>query len=147
MLVRDIMSSYPAYVRTGTDVRRAAEIISVSEVGRLMVLDHDDAFVGALSEEDLLRAVLPPFHEVTDAGGSLDDAFRLFVERGRELAERPIDPLVEHDVVTVRTTDEVAAAAVVMLDRQQRRIPVVDDGVLLGAVSRADVCRAVLYHG
>ena len=146
MLVREIMSPYPAYVRMGTDIRRAAEIISVSEVSHLMVLDHDDEFVGVLSEGDLIRAVLPRYDDVTDAGGTLDDAFRIFVARGRELADRPIDPLVVLEVVTVGPADEVARAAVLLLDEELRRVPVIDGGKLLGTLSRADVCRAVLYH-
>lgn len=146
MLVKDVMSHFPAFVRIGVDIRRAAEMISVSEVGQLMVVDHDGGFVGALSEEDLVRAVLPGFDDVTAAGGSLQDAFTLFLERGRELADRPIDPLVIREAVTVRTTDELARAAVVMIDRQIRRLPVVDDGKLVGTLSRADLCRAVIYH-
>jgi CBS domain-containing protein len=121
-------------------------MISVSEVGQLMVVDHDGGFVGALSEEDLVRAMLPGFDDVTAVGGSLQDAFTLFLERGRELADRPIDPLVTREAVTVRTTDELARAAVVMIDRQIRRLPVVDDGKLVGTLSRADLCRAVIYH-
>ncbi|MET7420127.1 CBS domain-containing protein [Dactylosporangium sp. NPDC005555] len=146
MLVRDVMAAYPAYVRLGATIRRAAEVVSVSEVGHLMVLDHDGKFVGSVSEEDLVRAMLPGFDDVTEAGGTLADAFRLFLERGRALADRVIDPLVVRDTATVRPTDELARAAIVMLDRGIRRLPVVDDGALVGTVSRADLCRAVIYH-
>jgi CBS domain-containing protein len=146
VLVRDIMALYPAYIRAGADIRRAAEVISVSEVGQLMVVDHDDRFVGALSEEDLVRAMLPGFDDVTAAGGSLADAFALFLARGRELADRSIDPLVDRDTATARPTDELARAAVVLLDRGIRRLPVVEDGKLVGTLSRADLCRAVIYH-
>jgi CBS domain-containing protein len=140
------MTHFPAHVRVGTDIRRAAEVVSVSEVGQLMVVDHDGGFVGALSEEDLVRALLPGFDDVTAAGGSLADAFALFLARGRELADRSIDALVDRETATVRTTDELARAAVVMLDRGIRRLPVVDDGRLVGTLSRADLVRAVIYH-
>lgn len=146
VLVRDIMTSHPAYIRVGADIRRAAELISVSEVGHLMVLDHDDRFVGSLSEDDLVRAMLPRFDDVTAAGGTIGDAFALFVQKGRDLADRPIDPLVERDAMTVATTDDVAKAAVAMVDKGIRRLPVVDDGKLMGTLSRSDICRAVIYH-
>jgi CBS domain-containing protein len=121
-------------------------MVSVSEVGHLMVLDHDGRFAGSLSEEDLVRAMLPGFEDVAAAGGTLADAFRVFLERGRALADRVIDPLVVRDVATVRPTDELARAAIVMIDRGIRRLPVVDDGVLVGTLARADLCRAVIYH-
>lgn len=146
MLVRDIMTSYPAYIRVGADIRRAAELISVSEVGHLMVLDHDDTFVGALSEDDLVRAMLPRFDDVVAGGGTMGDAFRVFLEKGREMAGRSIDPLVERDAVTVASTDPVARAAVVMVEKRIRRLPVVDGGKLVGTLSRSDLCRAVIYH-
>ena len=73
MLVREIMTPYPAYIRMGADIRRAAEIISVSEVSHLMVLDHDDTFVGALSEDDVLTAVLEAgAEEVNDLGEAFE---------------------------------------------------------------------------
>ncbi len=101
MLVGEVMAHYPAFIRAGSDVRRAAELLCVSEVGQLMVVDHEGRFVGALAEEDLVRALLPRFEDVTGAGGSLADAFALFLERGREVADRSIDPLVTRDAVTV----------------------------------------------
>ena len=146
MLVGDIMGRYPAFVRLGEDIRHAVELIGVSEVSHLVVLDHDGRYVGALAEADLVRALLPRVDEVLAEGGSLDAAFRLFVERGRELAGRPVDPLVRRDAVTLRTTQPVAEAAVVMTERGLRRVPVVDDGALRGTLSQSDICRAVLQH-
>ena len=146
MLVSDVMTPFPAYIRLGATIRRAAEVVSVSEVGHLMVLDHDGGFVGSLSEEDLVRAMLPGCEDVTTAGGTLADAFQGFLERGSTLADRVIDPLVVRDAATVRSTDELARAAIVMIDRGIRRLPVVDEGALVGTLSRADLCRAVIYH-
>ncbi len=92
VLVSEVMTAFPAYIRLGATIRRAAEVVSVSEVGQLMVLDHDGRFVGSLSEESLVRAMLPGFDDVTAAGGTLADAFQVFLERGRALADRVIDP-------------------------------------------------------
>jgi CBS domain-containing protein len=146
VLVSDVMTASPVCIQLGATVRRAAELISVSEVGQLMVLDHDGRFVGSLSEEDLVRALLPSFDDVTAVGGTLADAFQIFLERGRAVADRPIDPLVVRDATTISPTDELARAAIVMIDRGIRRLPVVEDGALVGTVSRADLCRAVIYH-
>jgi len=146
MLGGDVMGRYPAFVRLGEDVRRAAELIGVSEVGHLVVLDHEGRYVGALAEADLVRALLPRADDVLARGGTLSAAFSLFVQRGRDLAGRPIDPLVQRDAVTLRTTQPLAEAAVVMTERGLRRVPVVDDGVLRGTLSQSDICRAVLQH-
>lgn len=146
MQIRDIMTIYPVYIRIGADMRRAAEMISISEVSDLMVIDHDDVFIGVLSEGDLIRAILPSFDEVLRAGGTLNDAFIFFLQKGRDLVNRPIDPLIIRNAITLKTTDDVAQAAIVMVEKQIRRLPVVDEGKLLGTVSRSDICRAVIYH-
>ena len=146
MQVRDIMTIYPAYIRIGADIRRAAEIISISEVSDLMVIDYDNKFIGVLSEGDLIRAMLPSFDEVLRAGGTLNDAFKFFVQKGHDLVNRPIDPLVIHNAITLKTTDDIAQAAIIMVEKQIRRLPVVDDGKLMGTVSRSDICRAVIYY-
>ena len=146
MLIRDIMTIYPIYIRVDADMRRAAEIISISEVSDLMVVDHDNKFMGVLSEGDLIRAVLPSFDEVIQAGGTLNDAFKFFVQKGRDLANRPIEPLIIRNSIILKSSDEVAQAATIMVEKQIRRLPVVDEGKLEGTVSRADICRAVIYY-
>ncbi len=146
MLIRDIMTIYPVYIEPDATMRRAAEIISIAEVSDLMVVDEQKNFVGVLSEGDVIRAMLPNFDEILEAGGSLNDAFEFFVRKGRESTRRPIAPLIIREPITMRPTDAVAMAAAVMAEKQIRRLPVVENGNLVGTVSRADVCRAVLYY-
>ena len=145
MLIRDIMAPFPVRIDADASIGRAAEIISIAEVSDLMVVDDERHFVGVLSEGDLLRAILPNFDEIVAAGGSLADAFAFFAAKGRDLARRPIAPLVITGAIVLKPTDEAAQAATVMVEKQIRRLPVVEDGRLVGTVSRADICRAVIY--
>ncbi len=141
------MTIYPVFINRDSTLHRAAEIISIAEVSDLMVVDDDKHFVGVLSEGDMIRAVLPSFDEVIEAGGTLADAFAFFVRKGKDLAQRPIAPLVITDPITMKPTDEAASAASVMAEKQIRRLPVVDERKLVGTISRADICRAVIYYG
>ncbi len=145
MKIRDLMTHRPIRIGEGASLRRAAELISISEASDLMVTDERRRFIGVLSEGDILRAVLPSFDEVLAAGGTLTDAFAFFVKKGGELAERSIEPFVVRAAIAMHPDDEAAQAAVVMVQKQIRRLPVVSDGVLVGTVSRADIVRAVVY--
>ncbi len=89
MRVRGIMSNQVARIHCDSNLHHAAEIVALSGVGDLMVVDSDGAFVGVLSEGDILRAALPDFDEILAEGGALADAYQLFLRKGQELSHRP----------------------------------------------------------
>ncbi len=142
--VRDVMDTSVARIGPDDDLRRAAETVASSGVGDLMVVDGDGTFVGVLSEGDILRNALPDFDQIVAAGGTLHDGYQLFMRTSGELSDRPIMPLVIADPLVVHPDDHVAKAAIVPIERQTRRLPVVDAGRLVGTVSRTHICRAVV---
>lgn len=141
---KGIMTVRAVCIRLGDSLHRAAEIIALSGVGDLMVIDEDNEFVGVLSVGDVLRASMPDIEEITGEGGTLEQAFRLFMRKGRELMYKPIEPLVIRTPLVVDPDDHVAKIAALMLEKNIHRLPVVKDGRLLGTVGRADICQAVV---
>src|ERR1044071_1807041 len=105
MRVGDVMTHYPVRIRLTSNLHHAAELVALSGVSDLMVVDEDNTFVGVLSEGDILRAALPDIDEILTAGGSLDDAFDLFLRKGANLSDRPILPLVIREPLTVDPDD------------------------------------------
>lgn len=142
--VRDFMTVRTTRIRHNSSIQHAAEIVALSHVSDLMVLDDDDNFRGVLSEGDILRTALPDIEEILDEGGSLETAFGIFLIKGREMSELPIAPLVIEDPIVLAPDDHLAKAATVLLNKQIRLLPVVEDGKLIGTVSRADICRAIV---
>jgi len=126
------------------DIHHAAEVVAWSGVSDLMVVDNSDKFIGVLSEGDILRTALPDIDEIVDEGGTLDDAFRIFMKKGEQLAGLPITPLIIREPIMLDPENHVAQAATILVQKQIRLLPVVKDGILVGTVSRADVCRAVV---
>jgi CBS domain-containing protein len=124
-------------------IREAVDVLSLHQASDLMVVDEANKFVGVLSEGDLIRAGMPRFEELV-AEGSLTSGFAIFQEKGKSLANSPIEPLVIKDAIVVSPNDDLLTAASIMVSKQIRRLPVVDNGNLVGTISRADVCRAVL---
>jgi CBS domain-containing protein len=63
------------------------------------------------------------------------------------LVQREPDPTVEQIMTspptTMRSGDDLADVVAVMLDARIRSIPIVDDGELVGIVTRRDVLRVV----
>ena len=144
MLIREAMTAHPPRIRSDSDLERAADLIALSGASDLMVVDEDNSFVGVLSEGDVLRAAMPDREEVLAEGGTMADAFALFVLKGGRLRDREIDPFVIRTPIVVSPDDHIGAAAAIMIDRMIRRLPVVENGKLIGTVSRADICRTVV---
>ena len=143
-LVKDFMTVQPVRIRHDSNIQHAADIVALSRVPDLMVIDDEDNFKGVLSEGDILRSALPDIDEILEEGGTLDDAYDIFLSKGRGLSDTSITPLVIDEPITVDPNDHVAKAATVLLNKNIRLLPVVSDGKLVGTVSRADVCRAIV---
>lgn len=137
------MTNRVARIRAEASMFQAAETVALAGSSDLMVIDASGGFAGVLSEGDILRAALPDIHEILEAGGSLEAAFARFLEKARDLASVPIAPLVIRDPIVLDPDDHVAQAAVVLVERGIRLLPVVRDGHLLGVISRANICDAV----
>ncbi len=142
--IKDVMTVQPVRIREDSNILHAVEIVALSHVDALMVVDSDDNFVGVLSEGDILRTALPDIDQILDEGGTLDAAYHIFIEKGRRLADLPIDSLILREPIVLDPENHVAQAATILIDKSVRLLPVVKDAKLVGTVSRADVCRALV---
>jgi CBS domain-containing protein len=133
-----------ARIAPSTNMQLAAELLVLTQASDLAVVDAEGRFIGVLSEGDLLRAVMPDFEELVARGGSLREAFEVFLKAGRHIADQPIERLVIRESIVVAPSDDLLKAATVMASMQIRRLPVVEDQKLVGSVARADICWALL---
>lgn len=144
MRVRGVMTVRATRIHENASLHRAAEIVALSGISDLMVVDDEGRFVGVLSVGDILRAAMPDMDEITKEGGSLNQAFQLFLRKASELSYKPIKPLIIREPITVDPDEHVAKIAAILLEKNIGRLPVVKDGRLVGTVSRADICEAVI---
>jgi len=86
ILVRDLMTERPRTTTPEIPLRRAARELIRSGLGALPVVDHDERFLGMLSERELMRHLLAT--EVLSAGTS------------RHAPPVPRDELTVRDVMT-----------------------------------------------
>lgn len=147
------------------DVETVAPDDEVSEVlGRLANVKfngfpvvEDGRVVGIVTEGDLVRLFeteerllwipigLPPFVDTITYAVDLSwDDFDLGVDLMKH-AGRPIREVMTEDVVTVAPDADVDELLDLLGDQERNinRLPVVDDGRLVGIVTRQDVLRAM----
>jgi CBS domain-containing protein len=133
MLVKDVMTREVAVVGPATPVEEALHLLVARRVTTLPVTDDDGRVVGILSEADLLGHLLsrdPRAHQIP-------------VRAETEDPPRLVRDLMSGAPRVTRPDEDVSDLAAVMARHRWKSVPVVEDGRLVGVVSRSDVLRAL----
>ena len=141
MKVADVMTRGVISIPSGTTMRDAAKQLLQYDVGGFPVVDGG-MLVGIITESDFLRrpetgtAPLRPrwLEGFVDPGRLAEDYTHA---HGREVAE-----VMTREVVTVSPETLLEAAVGLMQQHRIKRLPVLENGKLVGIVSRSDLLHA-----
>jgi CBS domain-containing protein len=140
--IRDVMTSDVIFVRPDTPFKAIIERLVEADVSGLPVLDESGSLVGVVTEADLAskeaygghrRRALALMIDVLAAPTWMNKA------GGRTAAD-----VMTKDVVVCTPDEALRAAARRMLERRVKRMPVVQDGVVVGMVSRHDLLKVLV---
>lgn len=143
MKVRDVMTSAVITVQPETTFKETAQRLLDYGVTGLPVVDGEGRLVGLVTEADLMskEAFGTRKHRPLEA---LLDQLTGEARWVGKAAGLTAGQVMTTDVVTARPNEDIRVAARRMLDRQVKRLPVVEDDRLVGIVSRHDLLR--LFH-
>lgn len=116
--VRDVMTSHPVTLSPDALLIDAAEQMRDRDIGDVLILDEDGRLRGIVTDRDIVVRALAD---------------------GQEASITTVGEVCSPDIVTIEADDEVDQAVRLMCDRAVRRIPVIDDGLLVGVVSLGDL--------
>jgi CBS domain-containing protein len=147
-LIRDIMDSAPATVAPDASVEEVVAALREHQLPGLPVVDPDGRCVGIVTEADL---ILPDEdgdlhipHYVNLFGGTVFlEPLGRFEERLRKAFAATAADMMTRDPDTVAPDTSVREAARLIHDTGHNRLPVVEDGRLVGVVTRVDVLGAL----
>lgn len=141
MLAKDVMSKGVLSISSDATLLEAADLLVKTGVSAMPVVDRDNNMVGLVSEADLVRAM----EAAADGNflgrfgtGSLPDETTSAV-KARRVAE-----VMTKDLVLADGDATLADVAGLMLKHGVKRIPVVQDGAVVGIVSRVNLLRALM---
>lgn len=132
MLVADVMTAPVVSITRDRPLEEAIRLLGTAGISALPVVDAQQGVVGILSEADILRQPLPQ-----------DPRSHL-----RPVEPSPLTDLLVEDVMTVDAVCALAhtdcsEVALALADTGWKSMPVVEDGRLVGMVSRSDILRAL----
>ncbi|HUK95359.1 MAG TPA: CBS domain-containing protein [Gaiellaceae bacterium] len=139
MKIEDLMTRDVVVVKPGASLKQAAELLVEHRISGLPVVDDENNVLGVFSEAD----VLPKETAGVLAQPSLAwlTGFDIEVDRSK-LDARVVGEAMTSPALTIEAEAPVSKAARLMSEKGINRLPVVDEGKLVGIVTRADLVRA-----
>lgn len=123
ILVKDYMSRNLVLLNPEMELQRAVHVLLENDVSGAPVVDATGNLIGMLTEKDCLRAVLNATYHYEYAG--------------------TVEQFMVTAVKVMAPDDNLVDAARRFFEERYLRYPVLDNGRLVGQISRSDVMRAL----
>ncbi len=117
MKVRDVMTERITKAEPETTLEEIAMMMKTENTGAIPVVDEDE-LIGIVTDRDIVMRC---------------------VAEGGDASEMTAEDLITEDVETIDPDADVEEALELMSHRQIRRLPVVDNGELVGMLSIGDI--------
>jgi CBS domain-containing protein len=117
--VRDTMTENPRSIEASSSVVEAARLMREEHIGSLPITE-DEQLVGMITDRDITTRVVAEAADPTMT--SVGDVY-------------------SRDLISVEPDKDLAEALQLMARHQVRRLPVVENGRLVGIVAQADIAR------
>jgi predicted transcriptional regulator len=116
----DIMNKTLLTIRPEASVAEATSTLLSEQISGLPVVDHNDHLVGVITEFALLAMVYD-----------------------RSVQDHSVAQHMTREVITVDADDPIGRIADLCIVHRVRRLPVMQDGKLVGLIARRDVLKAL----
>jgi CBS domain-containing protein len=147
---RDIMTPKPITVAPDVPVIDAAHLMSENHVGALPVV-KDDKVVGIVTEGDLImqdvRAQFPTYISLLGGIIMYPPSVKRFEEGLKKAVAATVGEVMTAEPVTVGPDATLEDLATLLVNREVSRLPVVEDGRLIGIISKHDLVRSLASEG
>lgn len=141
MLVRDVMTKNLKTVTPHTGVIEVASLMCLYRFSGLPVVDTGNRLVGIVTEKDVLHRLFPTLEDLRDGMASVD--LDEMMGQYRDVLKLRVDEVMTPSVISINPDMHLLRGAGVMIRHRFRRIPVVEDGMLVGMLTLGDVHKAI----
>lgn len=142
--VADAMNAKPSYVLEGTPVLEALSMFANFETSGLPIVKEDMTVVGFLSDADVLNYLAKKQESFTSFNYyELLTDNEEYGERLAKLSDMDVMTLATKQVVGVSSFTPLEEACAMLSERRIKKMPVIDDGKLVGSLSRRNLVTAI----
>lgn len=151
--VRDLMTTQVITVKPTDTVRHAVIKMAVDNVSGAPVVDNRNHVLGMITQTDILRLILKFQQKLDDGTGgevllnqpldSGDDDDGVIAEVSKEINSMKVEDIMVHTTIFTTPDAKIMEVLKVMMKSNIGRVPVLEQGVLVGTISRSDVIFAI----
>lgn len=143
MYIKDIMKKDVITVMEDDTVEKCADLIGKYNISGIPVLDDKGKVKGIVTEGDLIRRAAnikpPEFYGLLGWKIYLESP-KKFMDRLKKSMAYIVKDIMTEDVITISPDKEIEDAATILVQKNIKRVPVVDkEGKLIGIVARRDI--------
>lgn len=142
---KDIMTTDVVTVSPQQTVNEVIELLMEKNISGLPVVDESNRVMGIVTEGDLIyrskKLEIPRYFTILDSYIFLDNTKKM-EEQIRKMVGYRVADIMTSEVVTVDVEETVEEIATIMTRKQVNRVPVTQNGKLVGIVTRRDIIRA-----
>ena len=145
MLVREVMSTGVLTAFPMDSVRTVVIKMLSRHCGAIPVIDQQHNLVGLVALRDVILPLFPNFGDyIHDSVHSRD--FTEMEEGYPEVLKKRVEEVMSQNPLTVSPSTPILEAASYMGVKNFRRIPVAENGKLMGMVSIGDINRGLFFE-
>lgn len=141
------MNRDPYFVTSDATIREVAQIMVEKKSGGVTIVDDDHKAVGFISDGDIMKYI-------GRDDGILDSTYMLyqvpdpqtFPQRVSDLIDMNVMKIATKTVIAVKAESSLENACRILSEKRIKKVPVIEDGVLVGSLSRADVIRSTMAN-
>ncbi|MBT3989337.1 MAG: CBS domain-containing protein [Rhodospirillaceae bacterium] len=146
MFAKDIMTLNVITVGPDTPINEIAKLLIERRISAAPVVDEGNILIGIVSEGDLVHRIrgdheLPRSWWLSLIGDPNDEPQEYIRSHGKTAKD-----VMTKDVETISEFTSISEIAETLEAKKIKRVPVVDDGKLVGIVSRANLIQALVAH-
>ena len=151
--VRDLMTTQVVTLQPTDTIKRATIKFAVDNISGAPVVDRRNHLLGILSENDILRVIYKyqlrldkenagsvMLNYSMDSSTEDDNELKRISE---EISNMAVEDIMTRTVLTTSPDAPIMEVLKSMIEMDVNRVPVVEKGVVLGVISRADIVFAL----
>lgn len=120
---KDIMTKESITISPDTDLKEATRILVDNKISGMPVVDKNEKVIGIISEKDILNFIF---------SGNFNNT--------------TVKEAMSSEIISFSPDTDIAKISLIMGERKIRRVPILENGKLVGIISRRSIIKTILDY-